>query len=117
MAKKRKRRRGFGAALGRLLGFVAASILCGVLAASLVVPAVAAAGFGVSTSIGFFDSLPEELTVQPPSQTTRVLTADGQTIATFYAENRVRVPLANMSPFIRDGIVAIEDSRFYEHAG
>lgn len=117
MAKKRKRRRGFGAAFGRLLGFLAASAVCGVLVASLVVPAVAAAGLGVSNSIGFFDSLPEELTVQPPSQSTRVLTSDGQPIATFYAENRVRIPLDQMSPFIKDAIVAIEDSRFYEHAG
>ncbi|MFB9405779.1 transglycosylase domain-containing protein [Pseudarthrobacter polychromogenes] len=117
MAKKRKRRSGFGAALGRFLGFLAASAMCGVLAASLVVPAVAAAGFGVSNSIGFFDSLPEELTVQPPSQSTKVLTADGQPIATFFAENRVRIPLDQMSPHIKDAIIAIEDSRFYEHAG
>ncbi|WHP58718.1 transglycosylase domain-containing protein [Arthrobacter sp. KFRI-F3372] len=117
MATKRKRRNGFGAALGRFLGFLAASAMCGVLAASLVVPAVAAAGFGVSNSIGFFDSLPEELTVQPPSQSTKVLTSDGQPIATFFAENRVRIPLDQMSPHIKDAIIAIEDSRFYEHAG
>ncbi|MFD0046850.1 transglycosylase domain-containing protein [Pseudarthrobacter scleromae] len=117
MAKKRKRGSGFGAALGRFLRFLAASAMCGVLAASLVVPAVAAAGFGVSNSIGFFDSLPEELTVQPPSQSTKVLTSDGQPIATFFAENRVRIPLDQMSPHIKDAIIAIEDSRFYEHAG
>ncbi len=117
MAKKRKRRQGFNAALGRILGFLAASAMCGVLVASLVVPAVAAAGMGVSSSIDFFEKLPSELTVQPPSQATKVLTADGQAIATFYAENRVQVPLDQMSPFIRDGIIAIEDSRFYEHAG
>src|SRR6478609_10210428 len=117
MAKKRKRRRSFGAAVGRLLGFLAASILCGVLAASLVFPAVAAAGLGVSSSIGFFDNLPAELTVQPPSQATKILTADGQQIATLYAENRVRVPLDQMSPFIKDAIISIEDSRFYTHAG
>jgi len=117
MVKKRKRRRGFGVAVGRLLGFLAASILCGVLAASLVVPAVAAAGLGVSSSIGFFESLPAELTVQPPSQATKVLTSDGQPIATLYAENRVRVPLDQMSPFIKEAIISIEDSRFYEHAG
>jgi len=91
--------------------------MCGVLAASLVVPSVAAAGYGVSTSIGFFESLPEELTVQPPSQSTKVLTSDGQPIATFYAENRVRIPLDQMSPYIKDAVIAIEDSRFYEHAG
>ncbi|MBT2249182.1 transglycosylase domain-containing protein [Arthrobacter sp. BHU FT2] len=117
MAKKSRRRRGFGAALGRIVGFLAASAMCGVLVASLVVPAVAAAGFGVSSSIGFFERLPEELTVQPPSQSTRVLTADGQPIATFYAENRVRIPLDQMSPYIKDAIISIEDSRFYEHAG
>lgn len=117
MAKKRKRRRGFAAALGRILGFLAASAMCGVLAASLVVPAVAAAGMGVSTSIDYFKGLPDELTVEPPSQGTKVLTSDGQQIAAFYAENRVKVPLDQMSPFIRDAIIAIEDSRFYEHAG
>jgi membrane peptidoglycan carboxypeptidase len=118
MAKTKKRkRRGFSGAMRKLLGFLAASAMCGVLAASLVVPSVAAAGFGLSTSIGFFDSLPEELTVQPPSQSTKVLTSDGQTIATFYAENRVRIPLDQMSPYIKDAVIAIEDSRFYEHAG
>ncbi len=115
MAKKKRRRS--GSAWGRLLGFIAASAMCGVLAASLVVPSVAAAGYGVSTSIGFFESLPEELTVQPPSQSTKVLTSDGQPIATFYAENRVRIPLDQISPFIKDAVIAIEDSRFYEHAG
>ena len=117
MAKKRKRRRGEGSAVGRILGFLAASAMCGVLVASLVVPAIAAAGFGVSNSIGFFESLPEELTVEPPSQSTKVLTSDGQTIATFYAENRVRIPLDQMSPYIKDAVIAIEDSRFYDHAG
>ena len=117
MAKKRKRRRGAGSAMGRILGFLAASAMCGVLVASLVVPAIAAAGFGVSNSIGFFESLPEELTVEPPSQSTKVLTSDGQTIATFYAENRVRIPLDQMSPYIKDAVIAIEDSRFYDHAG
>jgi membrane peptidoglycan carboxypeptidase len=117
MAKNKERRHGLAAALGRVLGFFTASALCGVLAASLVVPAVAAAGFGISRSITYFDSLPEELVVTPPSQSTKVLTADGQPIATFYVENRVKVPLDQMSPYIRDAIVAIEDSRFYDHAG
>ena len=65
----------------------------------------------------FFNNLPAELTVDPPSQSTKVLSADGKPIATFYAENRVKVGLDQMSPYIKDAIVAIEDSRFYEHAG
>ncbi len=69
------------------------------------------------TSITFFNGLPAELAVDPPSQSTKVLSADGKPIATFYAENRVKVGLDQMSPYIKDAIVAIEDSRFYEHAG
>jgi len=117
MAQKKRWGSRFATALGRLVGFIAVSAICGVLAASLVVPSVAAAGVAVSNSITFFDNLPAELTVDPPSQSTKMVTADGQIIATFYAENRVRVTLDQMSPFIKDAIIAIEDSRFYEHAG
>lgn len=115
MAKKRRSR--LTLTLGRVIGFFTASALCGVLVASLVVPAVAAAGFGVSSSIDFFDRLPDELVVAPPSQSTKVLASDGQVIATFYAENRIKVPLDQMSPYIRDAVIAIEDSRYYDHAG
>jgi membrane peptidoglycan carboxypeptidase len=100
-----------------MLGFLLVSGICGVLVASFLVPAAALAGTTVSRSIDYFNSLPTELTVQPPSQTTRMVTADGKPIATFYAENRVRIPLSRMSPFIRNAVVAIEDSRFYEHKG
>ena len=46
-----------------------------------------------------------------------MLAKDGSVIATFYSQNRVPVELEQVSPFMRDGIVAIEDSRFYEHGG
>ena len=117
MAPKKRLGSRLAAALGRLVGFIAVSAICGVLAASLVAPSVAAAGVTVSSSITFFNSLPGDLTVDPPSQSTKMMTADGQPIATFYAENRVRVTLDQMSPFIKDAIIAIEDSRFYEHGG
>lgn len=117
MAPKKRFGSRVAAAFGRLVGFFTVSAICGVLAASLVAPGVAAAGVTVSNSITFFNTLPSELQVEAPSQSTRMLTADGQLIATFYAENRVRVTLDQMSPYIKDAIVAIEDSRFYEHGG
>lgn len=104
-------------ALRGVLGYVTVSVICGVLVASFVVPAVAGAGVALRESAGFFNGLPAELAVDPPSQSTKVLTADGKTIATFYTENRVKVSLDQMSPYIKDAIVAIEDRRFYEHAG
>jgi membrane peptidoglycan carboxypeptidase len=104
-------------ALRRFLVFLAVSAACGVLVASLVLPTVAAAGVAFNNSVVFFNNLPTELKVDSPSQSTKVLSADGKPIATFYAENRVKVRLDQMSPYIKDAIVAIEDSRFYEHAG
>ncbi|HSO91271.1 MAG TPA: transglycosylase domain-containing protein [Arthrobacter sp.] len=117
MAPKERIGSRLAGALWRVLGLLAVSAICGVLVASLAVPGVAAAGVAVSRSITFFNNLPADLAVEPPSQSTKVLSADGKPIATFFAENRVRVRLDQMSPYIRDAIVAIEDSRFYEHAG
>ena len=106
-----------GSALRRFSGYFAVSAICGVLAASLLVPAIAGAAVALRESTTMFNNLPAELRVDTPSQSTKVLTADGKTIATFYAENRVRVSLDQMSPYIKDAIVAIEDRRFYEHGG
>lgn len=117
MALKNNPKTGLAAALWRVFGFFVVSAVCGVLAAGLVVPGVASAGMAVSGSIEYFDNLPGDLVIDSPSQSAKVLSSDGKTIATFYAENRVRVTLDQMSPYIKDAIVAVEDSRFYEHGG
>ncbi|MCX2747830.1 transglycosylase domain-containing protein [Arthrobacter sp. MI7-26] len=117
MASKSNPKKGVAATLWRVIGFFVVSAVCGVLAAGLVIPGVASAGMAVSGSIQYFDNLPGDLVVNAPSQSTKVLSSDGKTIATFYAENRVRVGLDQMSPYIKDAIVAVEDSRFYEHGG
>lgn len=117
MARNKGRKPALGKVLLRIFGFFSVSILCGVLISGFVVPVVAFTSTTVGGSIGFYESLPSELNVDSPSLSSTVVTADGQHIATFYAENRVKVPLEEMSPFIREAIVAIEDSRFYEHPG
>ncbi|MEE2568692.1 transglycosylase domain-containing protein [Pseudarthrobacter sp. J64] len=103
--------------LGKLLGFLGVSAICGVLVAGLLVPAAAVSGTAASSSIEFFDALPAELQVQPPSQSTKVLAADGSVIATLFEENRTRVGLDQISPFMTEAVIAVEDSRFYEHGG
>jgi membrane peptidoglycan carboxypeptidase len=102
---------------GRLLAFVAAGVVGGVLVAGLVLPAAALGESAVGGSMSLFDQLPGDLDVNPPARSSTVLANDGSVIATFYAENRVPVDLSQMSPFIRNGIVAIEDERFYQHGG
>ncbi|MET4622100.1 membrane peptidoglycan carboxypeptidase [Arthrobacter sp. 2762] len=117
MARNRGPRLGLGKVLLRIFGFFFVSALCGVLICGFMVPVVQFTSTTMGGSIGFYESLPSQLDVDSPSLSSTVLSADGQHIATFYAENRVKVPLDQMSPFIRQAIVAIEDSRFYEHPG
>jgi len=103
--------------LGKLATFLIAAVVCGVLAAGLLIPAAAVAGTTIGGSVSFFDQMPGQLNINAPAQATRVLANDGSTLATFYAEDRIQVGLAEMSPFIREGIVSIEDARFYQHGG
>ncbi|WP_144671456.1 transglycosylase domain-containing protein [Arthrobacter sp. U41] len=103
--------------LGKIFLFLGVSAICGVLVAGLLVPAAAVTGSSASGSIKFFDTLPAELKVDPPSQSTKILAADGSVIANLYLENRTRVSLDDMSPHIKNAVIAIEDSRFYEHGG
>jgi membrane peptidoglycan carboxypeptidase len=100
-----------------LAAFVAASVVAGVLAAGLFMPAVGATGTVARSSVDFFDSLPEELEPQPLSQQSRILYADGSPMATFFDQNRIVVPLSSIAPVMRQAVIAIEDSRFYEHGG
>jgi membrane peptidoglycan carboxypeptidase len=103
--------------VGRLLLLIVVSVACGALVAGLFAPATALAATVANDSINMFNDLPAGLDVNPPAQATKVLASDGSVIARFYAEDRHNVSLANMSPYIRNGIVAIEDARFYQHGG
>lgn len=103
--------------LGKIFGFLGVSAICGVLVAGLLVPAAAVSGSAASGSIEFFDALPAELKVDPPNQTTRILASDGSVIASVYEENRTKVSLDQISPFMKEAVIAVEDSRFYEHGG
>ncbi|MFT3816922.1 MAG: PBP1A family penicillin-binding protein [Rubrivivax sp.] len=52
-----------------------------------------------------------------PRQHLQVLTADGDEIAAFGSERRIFVPIAQIPPALKDAVLAIEDTGFYEHAG
>ncbi|SEO84456.1 transglycosylase domain-containing protein [Paenibacillus sp. OV219] len=52
------------------------------------------------------------------SQTSQMLDAQGHVIDTFHAgENRQSVPLKEISPYLLESTLAIEDQRFYDHLG
>ena len=52
------------------------------------------------------------------SQTSQMLDLQGNVIDTFHAgENRQSVPLKDISPYLVEATLAIEDQRFYDHLG
>ena len=61
------------------------------------------------------DNLPTALEAEPLAHKTKILDADGNVIATLYDENRINVPLSQISRTMVKAIVAIEDYRYYQH--
>ncbi|MHB8511394.1 MAG: transglycosylase domain-containing protein [Actinomycetota bacterium] len=52
------------------------------------------------------------------AQTSKIFASDGTLITTLHAEeNRENIPLSQVPMVVRDAVVAIEDSRFYQHPG
>ncbi|POX55760.1 penicillin-binding protein [Streptomyces sp. Ru71] len=95
--------------------FLGVSVLAGAVLAGIALPAVGALGLAAKGSVESFDELPVSLKTPPLSQRTTILDADGGQIATVYSRDRTVVALKNISPYMQKAIVAIEDSRFYQH--
>ena len=106
-----------GGFVTRLVLFLVVSVLSGLLVAGLVLPVVGGIGLAARDSAEGFDSLPAELEIPPLAQRSRILASDGSLIATFYSENRVVIALSDVAPVMRQAVIAIEDSRFYQHGG
>jgi membrane peptidoglycan carboxypeptidase len=104
-------------ALACLLAFVLVACLAGVIGTGLFIPAASVANKVSGTTSEFVDGLPTELQDFVMPQKSVMLAGDGTMIAQFYEENRIPVALANVNPLMVKAVVAIEDSRFYEHHG
>lgn len=98
-----------------LLMFGVISVVSGVLLAGLAVPWVGLLSKGAESSAAAMENFPLKLKFKPLSERTRVLAADGSPLAVFYDENRLYVPLEKVDIQMQQAIVAIEDSRFYDH--
>src|SRR5690625_3493808 len=100
-----------------LLGMIAVSALGGVLLAAFFLPAVSASSAVAEDGVALFESSPSELEVEPLNEASRIEAADGSLLATFYTENRIMVPLDEISPHMQHAVQAVADHRFYPHAG
>src|SRR6478735_440174 len=95
--------------------FLGVAALSGAVLAGIALPAAGALGLAAKGTVEGFDEIPSNLKTPPLSQRTTILDNEGGAIATVYSRDRTVVPLKNISPYMQDAIVAIEDSRFYEH--
>lgn len=100
--------------LGRM---AAGTFIAGFLVAVLMLPYAAAVGYGgteVASAVKQSDDVDLDL---PAPELTTVTDNAGTPIAYLYDQNRTWVPLSQMSRYLTNGIVAIEDRRFYQHRG
>ncbi|WJV47191.1 transglycosylase domain-containing protein [Streptomyces flavofungini] len=95
--------------------FLGVSVLAGAVLAGIALPAAGMIGLAAKGSVEGFDEIPANLKQPPLSQRTTILDSAGGAIATVYSRDRTVVPLKRISPYMQKAIVAIEDSRFYEH--
>ncbi|MGV9771607.1 transglycosylase domain-containing protein [Streptosporangium sp. NPDC003464] len=100
-----------------LRGLMACGVLGGLLAAVAALPLAGTAGITAHNVARTVTDLPPSPREDPLPQRTVLLDRNGRQFAQFYTENRTVVPLGKVAPIMRQAIVAIEDSRFYEHAG
>src|SRR3954462_605642 len=91
--------------------------LAGALLAGLLLPWVGGPALVAQQSSSLLGDPPLELTSDPPPGNTTVLAANGELITSFYEENRDPVASDQIAPVMKKAMVAIEDARFYEHAG
>ncbi|GAB3958077.1 transglycosylase domain-containing protein [Actinoallomurus acanthiterrae] len=102
-------------AIIKLLRLLGAAIVAGLLVGLIALPAVGSAGMATRDAADGFKDLPTDFNIQPPPERTTVYSADGQVIATFFQHNRESVRLDQVAPIMQKAVVAIEDSRFYQH--
>ncbi|HET7431708.1 MAG TPA: penicillin-binding protein [Nocardioides sp.] len=93
----------------------AVAAVMGVVVAGLAIPFAGVLGIGAKSLSHTVESLPAELKAEPLAQQTKIVDPTGATVATLYDQNRINVPLSQVSRKMVKSIVAIEDYRFYQH--
>ena len=107
MDKKQNKAKGNGSKAIRNLWIIAGTFLVFIVL------------FFVCVAKGVFGTMPsfEELENPQTNLATEIISADGKVLGTYYVENRSNVRYAELSPYIPQALVSIEDERFAEHSG
>ena len=68
---------------------------------------------------GVFGTMPtfEELENPQTNLATQIISCDGKVLGSYYVENRSNIRYSELSPYLPQALVSIEDERFYKHSG
>ncbi len=68
---------------------------------------------------GLFGTMPtfEELENPQTNLATEIISCDGKVLGTYYVENRSNVYYTDLSPYLPQALISIEDERFEKHSG
>lgn len=100
--------------ISRMVVFIA---IAGLIASFAALPFVGGLGLATRNSVRGFQGLPSDLTQVALPQQNVITDIHGQEIATLYSQNRIEIPLDQISPLMQQAIISIEDQRFLQHAG
>ncbi len=86
---------------------------------ALVVSSLTAVVSGAATGYLLNRDLPDVRALEDyrPPTVSRILAADGRVIHQFAEQRRYVVPLRKMSDTLKNAVIAVEDSNFFEHVG
>lgn len=100
-----------------LVPVLAVSLIAGLLLSIATLPAIALATRTVEQASIAVDTLPINLQQPPLPESSRILAADGTLIADLFEQNRIEIEVDKVSEWMKLAVLAVEDSRFYEHRG
>lgn len=101
-----------------LLAYAMFCVTGGVVASGFLLPAVFGANTAVKALIPSLQTEGINFDVTDLPQKSTIYASDGKTvIAQYYTQNRIVVPLNQVSDYMQKAVVAREDRRFFEHAG
>ena len=75
--------------------------------------------FFFCVAVGLFGTMPsfDELENPRTNLATEIISADGKILGTYHVENRSNVRYSELSHYMPEALISIEDERFTEHSG
>lgn len=106
---------------GRLratVALVVGSCVAGVVVALCAAPGATAGGLGALRTVDTWDAMQVDVPFDAAlPQRSVMVDRNGKVYATLFAENRIPLTRAEISPLFVDALLSIEDDRFFSHGG